>query len=70
MLHRELLLAPSEVDESRLQPGVAEEVLEREELIRMGLVEADGERRAQRVSVRADLGASGDTAHGLPDHLR
>ncbi|HXV34331.1 MAG TPA: hypothetical protein VD769_09995, partial [Gaiellaceae bacterium] len=49
---------------------MAEEVLEREELIRMGLVEANGERRAQRVSVRADVGASGDPTHGLPDHLR
>lgn len=55
---------------SRLETGVAEEVLEREELVGMSFVEPNGERRAQRVSVRADLGASGETAHGLPDHLR
>jgi MFS family permease len=49
---------------------VTQEVLQGEELIRMGLVEADGESRAQRVSVRADLGTGGDPTHRLPDHLR
>lgn len=36
----------------------------------MGLVEPDGESGAQRVSVRANVGTSGDPAHRLPDHLR
>jgi Serine hydrolase len=38
---------------------VAEEVFEGEELIRMGFVEADGEGGPERMSVRADVRASG-----------
>src|SRR5581483_5485763 len=58
-----------QVDERGLQPGVAEQVFQRDHLVGFLFEKPDGERGAQRVDVSAHTSPLCDTPDGSPDDL-
>src|SRR5579872_536932 len=69
LLHRLRLVLTTQVDESRLDARMPQELLQRDQLIRVRFIELNGERRPERVHCRSNADTPSDLLDGLPDHL-
>src|ERR1044072_2604070 len=68
-LHRLRFVLAAQVDERRLDPGMAHELFQRDHLVGMRLIELDGEGCPERVDVTSDPSPRGDSLDRLPYDL-